>query len=147
MESNTLNDVTVRYRRPGVVEVQMEPLTNVRDLRRIADDLVTAHRAAGRRTVPGLTLNRGPDPDDPLESLAIGATGGEWAMIHTDEEFNQRRTEGKASRLGSIDVDWGQPDGVPRDWFIPVEVALPAIQAWLTEGRLDQNVFSSTDCY
>lgn len=143
----TLSEVTVRYRRPGVVVTQVEPLTTAEQLRRLADELVNAYRAAGRRTVPGLTLNRGPDPDDPLESIAIGATAGEWAMIHTDGDFNQRRTEGKTSKSGSIEVDWGQPDSVPCDWFIPVEDALPALRTWLTEDRLDQAVFSSTECF
>jgi hypothetical protein len=136
---------TLTYYPADSTEPRQTPTSTTAQVQALADRLLDAYRAAGGNR-PGLELTRG-DPEDGGESISLAVADIGWAMVHTDADFNQRCTRNAASaEEGSIDVDWGQITPIPKKWFLPVTMALPALNRWLTDGDLDIDVFSCTDC-
>lgn len=136
---------TLTYYPAGSTQPRHAPATSATAIRALAEQLLNDYRTAGA-TRPGLELTKD-DPDDGSELISIAVAEIGWAMIHTNPDYDQRCTRNPASSdTDSIDIDWGQPTPIPKHWFIPATTALPAIDQWLTNGHLDTDVFSSTDC-
>lgn len=136
---------TLTYYPADSTESRQTPASTTTQVQALADRLLDAYRATGDNR-PGLELTRG-DPEDGGESISLAVADIGWAMVHTDADFNQHCTRNEDSaEEGSIDIDWGEITPIPKTWFLPVAMALPALNKWLADGDLDTDVFSCTDC-
>lgn len=143
MDRNPMT-TTITYFPADSTSPRETPAGTVADLQALAEQLLSDYRAVGANR-PGIELTRG-DPEDGGESVSLAVAEIGWAMVHTNADFDQRRTDDPQAGEGSIDVDWGQITPIPRRWFIPPPVAVGALEQWLIQGTLDTEVFASTDC-
>lgn len=128
---------------PGSIHAQTQTPTTVREVESLADRLLDLYGGKGD-LLPGIQLNR-PEAED---SLAIAVSPTDWALIYTDPDYNQLCTRPAEVIDGdSIDVQWDEATSVPRQWFIPKDVAVLAVSRWLTDGILAPDLPWSDQCY
>ena len=149
----------------AVVLSSWDPSTGARDVevvRRVEDVTAAAERLLGRyRTagaaLPGMELQ--PDDEDygrledsgRLEDygrLAVAVAPWGWALVHTDENFDQHCTQAEAPVPGeSVEVMWEQLTPIPQRWFVPRELAVGGVRQWLEDGTLSPGLRWSDHCY
>ena len=112
------------------------------DVRVAAGEFLERYRKAGS-VLPGLELRAGV-ADGASLSIAVGPS--EWALVHTDEAFDQRCTRGEDTAEGSADVSWDELTSIPFKWFVPDGEAAAAVDRWLGDGTLTSLLRWSEDC-
>ena len=119
-----------------------QPVHSADDVQVAARGLLERYRQAGG-DLPGLELRTGTGDEGSL-SIAVGQS--EWALVHTDDEFDQRCTQGQGDVEGSADVSWDELTPIPLRWFVPEGEAVAAVARWLDDGTLTSSLRWSDDC-
>ena len=90
---------------------------------------------ASASTLPGIELGEAPGA-----TLSIGVAADRWALVVTDETFDQHCSQADDAPDGSVDVSWGEPTPVPWTWFVDRATAVGAVDRWLTDRTLAPEV-------
>lgn len=90
--------------------------------------------------VPGLELRRTDAAEDDPASLSIAVSDGRWALIHTDSEMTQHRTDSDVPGDGTRDVQWEELTALPVTWFVPKSEATAAVTEWIEDEALPDSV-------
>jgi hypothetical protein len=115
-------------------------ITDIADVEGLADALIRDFETEGL-TVAGIELRR--SATGPGLSIAVAEFG--WALIHTDDNFDQHCTRG-GDETGTVRVMWEETTEIPRSWFIPRRLALFGVTRWLVDGGLAAETAWSDDC-
>lgn len=132
--------VEVQYWNPGDLRPHEISVESGEQVRSLGEEVLAQYVAAGVM-VPGLELSH--EGGELSMSIAIAPFG--WALIATDSDFNQHRTQADEAAEGVADVRWEEPTSIPRGWFIPTDAAVEAVSCWLADGSLDPRVRWSDD--
>jgi hypothetical protein len=129
---------------PSTGAREVEEVRRVEDIAAAAERLLKRYRGAGGQ-LPGVELQ--PDDDD-HGRLAIAVAPEAWALVHTDENFDQHCTQAEVSVAGeSLEVMWDELTPIPRSWFVPRELAMAGVQQWLEDGTLSPRLRWADHCY
>ena len=95
---------------------------------------------------PGLSLE---GSNAALGSMAIGVAPIGWALFHSSEDRLTQHCTRLAGADGKplIPIEWEQETEIPRDFFIPEELALVGLRYWLDYGKLAPALPWSDHCY
>ena len=121
-----------------------ENVATAEDVASRASDLLERCKATGNE-YPGLELEGSNRVSGSL-SIAVAPFG--WALIHTSEDYlTQHCTKTTGSDIGpSIPIEWKQETLIPRDRFIPQQLALKGVGHFLDHGTLAPDLPWSDDC-
>jgi hypothetical protein len=131
------------YWDPSTGAERSEPVKDIRDalgsIERVASQY--EKKDAG---IPGIEIRA---PKHGQLAIAIAPFG--WALVQSDENFDQHCTEttDSATDGASLDVIWDQPTSVPRRWFVTKEEARRGIEQWLEDGTLSPSLKWSDKCF
>lgn len=127
---------------PGSGAEESQVVDSVEGVTAAAEQLLARYQSAGD-ALPGLELR-----SDENGRLAIALAPFGWALIHTDDEFNQHCTEAESAVSGeALQVRWDELTSVPRRWFVPSGTASNGVQQWLDDGTLSPNLRWSNHCF
>lgn len=139
-----MNTVELLYWEPHSTTQESRTVTTAAEVEQLADELLTRYQAAGDM-LPGLELQQGEEGES--LSIAVAATG--WALIHTNADFDQHRTQADSTveDTSADDVQWEEPTTIPRNWFVPKHAALIGISHWLQDRSLAPELTWSNQPY
>jgi hypothetical protein len=115
--------------------VEVESVT---DVERVAAKAAEQYRGAS--AVPGLELRRVGATEEGPSSLSVAVSDGRWALVHTDSEMTQHRTESDVREDGIHDVQWEEVTPLPVTWFVPMSEAAAAVTEWIDDEALPDSV-------
>jgi hypothetical protein len=99
-----------------------------------ADALVRYLRSLPAATTPciGIELERTPG-----QQMSIALDGDRWALVVSDLEpdFQQYASVGDERDTTKVEVYWGELDSIPGAWFLDLDNAIAAVEAWLATGE------------
>jgi len=138
--------VEALYWNQGSIQRQSQPVSSEAEVDKLAAGLLAQYEAAGD-IAPGIELRR----DSSGAGLSIAVTGDGWALIHTDQDFNQHCTRGSSSdddaaEDAALDVMWEESQSIPKAWFIPKQQALRGVARYIADGGLADEITWSDDC-
>ena len=133
--------IELLYSEPHAAKVLSRQIETAAELQVASADLLARYQAANDM-FPGIELRRAAG-----DSLSIAVAPFGWAIVYTDADFDQRCTRGDGTaEAGSVEVRWEEPDSVPRDWFVPEAGAISAVEQWMTDGTLTDELTWSDQC-
>jgi len=134
--------VEALYWNQGSIERQSQPVSSEAEVEKLAAGLLAQYEAAGD-LAPGIELRR----DSSGAGLSVAVTADGWALIHTDQDFDQHCTRGSSSDDdAALDVMWEEAQSIPKAWFIPKQLALHGVARYIADGGLADEITWSDDC-
>jgi hypothetical protein len=133
--------VEALYWNQGNVDRQSQTVSSEAEVEALASGLLAQYEAAND-IAPGIELRR----DSSGAGLSVAVTSGGWALIHTDQEFNQHCTRAGSDGDASLDVMWEEAQSIPESWFIPKPLALRGVARYIADGGLADEIPWSDDC-
>ncbi|WP_109508815.1 Imm1 family immunity protein [Nocardioides speluncae] len=129
--------VSLQWWSPDGAEHAVE-VESVADVERVAADAAGQFRST--TSAPGLELRRSDATEDNPASLSIAVADGRWALVHTDSEMTQHRTDSGGTGDGTHDVQWEEVTPLPSAWFVPLSEATAAVSEWIGSAVLPESV-------
>jgi hypothetical protein len=129
--------VSLQWWSPDGVEHSAE-VDSAADVERVAAEAAEHYR--GTPAMAGLELRRIDAGDDDPASLSIAVSDDRWALVHTDSEMTQHRTDSDVPGDGTRDVQWEEVTPLPVTWFVPMSEAAAAVTEWIEDEALPGSV-------
>lgn len=129
--------VSLRWWSPDGAEHSAE-VDSVGDVERVAAEATEHYR--GTPAVRGLELRHAGVTEEDPSSLSIAVFDGRRALVHTDSEMTQHRTDSDVQEDGIHDVQWEEVTPLPASWFVPMSEAAAAVTEWIEDEALPDSV-------
>lgn len=129
--------VNLQWWSPDGAEHMVE-IESAADVERVAAEVAQQYR--GTPTVPGLELRRSDATSDDPASLSIAVADDRWALVHTDSEMTQHRTDSGVPGDGTHEVQWEEATPIPFAWFVPMSEVAAAVTEWIEDDVLPPSI-------
>jgi hypothetical protein len=134
--------VEALYWNQGSIERQTRDVSSETEVESLAGELLAQYESADD-IAPGIELRR----DSSGAGMSVAVTSEGWALIHTDQEFNQHCTRGtNGDGDAALDVMWEETQSIPQAWLVPKNLALRGVARYLADGGLADEITWSEDC-
>ena len=146
MDVMTGNKHHLKFWHPVTREEIGRVVTSVTEVQQQTEVAYEMYRSEGVDYYPGIALWS--DPDDPANSLTIGAAPDGYAVIYTDEEYLQTvTTSGRAPDGVFLSIQLDDFIEVPSRCFIEKQAALDIVAHWMTSGSLPESAEFTNELY